>query len=101
MGTDRYKYVKRNDGTMQDVPKVTISERTTDRFVLYDSAKTRLDRIAEEAYGDDTYNWLILIANPDFSIEFDIPTGTVVRVPFPLKDALTEYQSKVIINKDK
>lgn len=101
MGTDRYKFLIKSDGTMQDLPKVKISERSTDKFVVYDSAKTRLDRIAGETYGDDTYNWLILYANPEFFMEFDIPAGTVIRVPFPLQEVLTEYQTKVVSNKDK
>lgn len=101
MGTDRYKFVKKNDGTMQNVPKVLISSRSTDKFIVYDSNKTRLDRIASDIFGDDTYNWLILLCNPEFSMEFDIPTGTVIRVGFPLKDVLQEYQTQIITNKDK
>jgi hypothetical protein len=101
MGTDRYEFLIRSDGTMQNLPKVKISGRDTDKFVVYDSARTRLDRISAEIYDDDTYGWLILLANPEFFIEFDIPSGTVVRIPFPLQDVLTEYQTKVISKKDK
>ena len=101
MGLDRYKFVIRNNGTMQDVPKVVISDRITDKFVVYDPAKTRYDRIAEEIYEDDTFSWVIALGNPSYFLEFDIPAGTVIRVPFPLQDVLSEYQTKVITNKDK
>ena len=101
MGTDRYKFVKKNDGAMQNVPRILISSRSTDKFVVYDSSKTRLDRIASDMYLDDSYNWLILLCNPEFSIEFDIPSGTVIRIGLPLKDVLQEYKTQIITNKDK
>ena len=101
MSTDRYQYLRKPDGTMQDMPKVIISNRTTDIFVTYDSSKTRLDRISASSYDDDTYGWLILLANPSYSMEFDIPTGTVIRVPLPLKDAIQEYQSTILSTKNK
>jgi hypothetical protein len=40
------------------------------------------------------YDWLILYANPDYLIEFDIPDGTIIRIPFPLERALSEYRTK-------
>src|ERR1700676_2836896 len=101
MGLNRYAFLTDINGNMRNLPKVTISNRDTDKFIIYDSRKMRLDRIAADIYQDDTFSWVILVGNPDFFVEFDIPTGTVIRVPFPLQDALTEYQSKVIANKDK
>ena len=101
MGTNRYFSLLNPDGTQQDMPLVTISKRATDKFVPYDSNKTRLDRISAITYQDDTYNWLILLANPSYFMEFDIPTGTIIRVPFPLQDALTEFQQNLLANKDK
>lgn len=86
---------------MQSLPKVTISNRATDKFFNYDSNQTRLDRISGIAYSDDTYGWLILMANPEYSIEFDIPKNTTIRVPFPLKEAQSEYVSKVLSSKDR
>jgi hypothetical protein len=61
----------------------------------------RLDTIAAEIYGDDLYNWLVLLANPEYPLEFDIPNNTVIRVPFPLNDAVNEYEQKVISLKNK
>ena len=101
MGINRYKLVINKNGTMQNLPKITIKERKTDKFVVYNYGKTRLDRIAGETYDDDTYWWLILMANPEYALEFDIPKNTVIRVPLPLRDVLIEYQDKVSYKKNK
>ena len=89
------------DGNIKDMPKITISKRETDRTITYDSNKMRLDRISGSAYGSDTYGWLIMLANPEYSIEYDIPTGTVIRVPFPFKEAIDEFVKKIFILKNK
>jgi len=100
MGTNRYKSVT-YDGNQQILPKITISKRDTDKFVTYNSDKTRLDRISGSVYNDDTYGWLILIANPEYYMEFDIPKGTVIRIPFPLREAEAEFNKKIILNKNR
>jgi len=33
-------------------------------------------------------------------MEFEIPRQTVLRVPYPLRDVLSEYENKVIKNKN-
>lgn len=100
MGTNRYANVI-FDGKQQAVPKVTISKRDTDKYITYHPDRTRLDRISGSVYNDDTYGWLILLANPEYYMEFDIPKNTVLRVPFPLREAEAEYNRKIIVNKDK
>ena len=100
MGVDRYKYLKREDGTMRIMPPFTVSERSTDVFRTYDSDKTRLDRISAEVYEDDSYGWLILAANPNYAMEFDIPKKTVIRVPFPLREAISEVEGIIIKTRD-
>jgi hypothetical protein len=40
------------------------------------------------------------LANPEYAMEFDIPNNTVIRVPFPLEDARSEYSQKVISKKN-
>lgn len=101
MGVNRYLNLSNNDGSQNNMPRITISKRTTDKFVPYDSNKTRLDRISGSVYSDDTYNWLILLANPAYFMEFDIPSGTIIRVPFPLQDVLTEFNQKLLVNKNR
>ncbi len=93
MASNRYEQLIFN-GKIKSFPKVTISKRLTDIYVTYDSKLTRLDRIAGEIYKDDTAYWLILLANPQYSMEFDIPAKSIIRVPFPFIDAMTEFLSK-------
>mgnify|MGYP000069439418 CR=1 FL=1 len=100
MGINRYSNVTFN-GKQQSLPKVTISKRSTDKFVTYHPERTRLDRISGSVYNDDTYGWLILLANPEYYMEYDIPKNTVLRIPYPLREAESEYNQKVINNKDK
>ena len=100
MGIDRYKYLRKDDGTMRIMPPVKLRKRSTDIFRVYDYDKTRLDRISADVYGDDSYGWLILMANPDYPMEFDIPKGTAIRVPFPLRESISEFEGKVIKLRD-
>lgn len=101
MAISRYRQLINPDKTMMSVPNVIISSRDTDKFIVYDSQKMRLDTIAADIYGNDYYNWLILLANPSYSMEFDIINGTVIRVPYPLNDVIVEYEQKVINLKNK
>ena len=101
MGVNRYKFLQTRDGKLQNLPPIKIKKRDTDKLVTYNLEKIRLDRIAGEVYGDDTLTWLILLANPEFFLEFDIPNNTVIRVPFPLRDVLDEFQSKLLKNKNR
>lgn len=101
MAINRYRQFVTPQGKMQTVPGVVISDRDTDKFVVYNNNKMRFDTIAAEIYGDDLYSWLISLANPGFPLEFDIPNNTVIRVPFPLNDVLSEYEQKVVNLKNK
>ena len=94
MAISRYSKLKAG-GEMRAFPKIKIANRITDIYVTYNSSYTRLDRIAADAYGDDTLYWLILLANPQYYMEFDIPSGAVIRVPNPISDVLTEYNQKI------
>jgi hypothetical protein len=82
---------------MLSIPSITIKERDTDKFVNYSYQTNRLDRISAEIYGDDTYWWVILMANPDYYMEYDIPTNTVIRVPFPLEEVLFDFQKIALL----
>jgi hypothetical protein len=101
MGIDRYKYLRsKNNSGSKPMPPIKIDRRTTDVYRIYNLDRTRLDRISAEIYGDDTYGWLILLANPEYSVEFDIPKSTVLRIPFPLREVITEFEGKLIANRD-
>jgi len=101
MATSRYKLLITPQRTMQTVPGIVISKRNTDKYMIYNYDKMRFDTIAAQVYGDDLYNWVISLGNPEYALEFDIPNNTIIRVPFPLNDVLSEYEQKVATLKNK
>jgi len=91
----------RDGNTMKAMPRVDISRRSSDKVIVFDPRRMRLDRIAGDVYGDETLYHLLLWANPDIIYEFDIPRGTILRIPFPLNDVVQEVAAKIQINKDR
>lgn len=96
MAFSRYRNFIIN-GRMLSIPSIPIKSRETDKFVNYNYQVNRLDRISAEVYGDDTYWWVIMMANPNYYMEYDIPINTVIRVPFPLEEVLFDFQKSVLI----
>ena len=95
MGTNRYNDLNFN-GKQQIMPGITISKRSTDKFATYHPERTKLYAISGSAYGDDTYGWLIMLANPAFGgLEFNIPDSTIIRIPFPYDSAIKRYLTEV------
>ncbi len=100
MPYDFYKLLKSND-SLKNMPAVSINHRTTDKSILYNKQKNRLDTIAGNIYQDETLWRLILWANEEYFMEFDIPDNTVIRVPYPLQDVLTEVSGKIVAKRDR
>lgn len=95
-----YKPLKDND-SLKDMPAVKIKVRKTDKFITYNRSLMRLDFIAGQVYEDETFWRLIMWGNPEWAIEFDIPTNSIIRIPFPLNDVLAEVNAFITNNKDK
>lgn len=90
---DRYNSFKfGNDNKC--LPYTSVLSQPTDLFIQY-NMRSRLDIVSQTYYGTPYYGWLILQANPGFSLEFDIPNGYSIRVPFPLNTALMDYGRKI------
>ena len=85
---------------LQDMPPISIENRETDRRMIYDKKRVRLDNIAGDVYNDETLWKVILWANPEYFYEYDIPDGTVIRIPLPKEDVLQEITSKINITKN-
>lgn len=100
MPYDFYKLLKKNDA-LKDMPPIAISKRLTDKSVTYNKQKNRLDSIAGNIYNDETLWKLILWANDQYFLEFDIPDNTVIRVPYPLQDVLSEINMTIVSLKDR
>lgn len=91
---DRYEEFREN-GSVKILPFLKIPRKNTDQLVAYDGSK-RLDIISDDYYNSPNFGWLILQANPEYGgLEFDIPNGTVLTVPFPLNESLQQYEKEI------
>lgn len=89
-----------SNGVLDSMPPIDIDKRLTDKFVLYNKNKNRLDSLSGDVYQDETMWKLILWANPDYDCEFDIPDNTQIRIPWPKNDVLEEVSKKIINRKN-
>jgi hypothetical protein len=74
--------------SMGDIPRMN-----SDIYITYISSD-RLDLISNRIYGDPQYWWMILAAN-GYQIEFDIEDGEILRVPYPLSDAINSIRKNI------
>ena len=96
---DRYSGF-RNGTEVGIVPFGKIPEKASDKFEIYEKGKTRLDLISYQYYGSCSYAWLILQANAKYgSLEFNIPDGAELRIPYPLEASLADYKKALEKNK--
>lgn len=103
MSYNRYSKFKHN-GKIDLVPGITIPEKSSDFFETYKKGFTRLDVLSYKYYGDANYDWLIMSANPQLgSLEYLIPDGEEIRIPYPLDTTLEIYNKMIeqykILNK--
>jgi hypothetical protein len=92
---DRYSDF-RKDGEVKPLPGIVIPKTDTDKRVVYKTGTSRLDKLSFDYYGQPFYGFLILSANPQFKgIEFDIPDGSIIVIPFPLTSAMNRYNEIV------
>lgn len=90
MDFDRYFYYRIN-GNVDQVPFVEIPVSSSDRYEEWKEGISRLDKISQRYYGSPFYDWIILQANPEFIFEFDIPDGTIIRIPYPIEPITRFY----------
>lgn len=95
MAYDRYASV-RIEGGFRILPFGEIPKSKTDRIIIYRKGQMRLDQISSQYYDSPDFAWLILQANPQYgSLEYNIPDGVELRIPFPLNNALDGYQTSI------
>ena len=85
---------------LDNMPPVDIDPRETDKRVIYNKTLNRLDTLAGDIYEDETMWKVILWANPNYEIEYDIPDNEVIRVPWPKREVLDEVTQKIITRKN-
>ena len=95
MSYSRYSnFIK--DGKIEIVPFIPIPKRNSDYYVYYKANETRLDILSYDYYGDSNYDWLIMQANPEYgSLEFQFPDKSIIRIPYPLENALVNYNESL------
>jgi hypothetical protein len=89
----RYKPFNSN-GVQSTVPFIKLDEKSTDKKVVWKTNVDRMDKYSNTYYSDPRYGWLILLANPQFTMENDIPDQTIIRIPYPLTETMNEYLDK-------
>ena len=92
---DRYTLFREN-GDFKIVPCGKIEPKDSDFFELYKKNETRLDLLSYKYYNDPNYGWLIMQANPEYgSMEFEIPDGAELRIPYPLNVSIDSYELSI------
>ena len=90
---DRYEIYRNENGTIDQIPFVTIPVNQSDKYETWNLGRSRLDKLAKRYYGNEFFDFLILYGNPDYTSEFDIEDGDLIRIPFPLEKARTDYEN--------
>jgi|WetSurMetagenome_2_1015567.scaffolds.fasta_scaffold263756_2 hypothetical protein len=91
---NRYAPLTTNDViAISTMPFVEIPTNPSDKFEYWNSNFSRLDKLSQKYYSNPFYDFLILYANNIYVSEFDIPDGTLIRIPFPLGKAKADYEA--------
>lgn len=90
---DRYEIQKNTDGTIDMLPFFPISQSDSDLSEVWNLGRSRMDKLALKYYNNPFYDFFILMANPDFADQFEIPDGTLIRIPFPIDRVKLEYET--------
>ena len=63
------------------VRKITKATTDIEHTLAYTDT---IDGLAYKYYNDATLGWVIMNANKQYGMEFEIPIGATIRVPLPL-----------------
>lgn len=88
---DRYNdFVINGDNKTQ--PYIFIPEVNGDKYIKYKKRVDRMDILSNRYYNNPYHGFLIMMANPQYGgMEFDIPNGALIRIPFPFESALERF----------
>jgi hypothetical protein len=89
---DRYAILTNSNGTTGTMPYVNLPQNASDKFESWNTEYSRLDKLSQKYYGSPFYDFFILYASGYLS-EFDIPDGTLIRIPFPLNKVKSDYEN--------
>jgi hypothetical protein len=84
------------NGVVELLPRIKYSPQSSDKEEKWEVNKSRMDLISFKYYEDSNYDWLIMLANNDIPhLEFEIPDGTIITIPYPLEIALNQYKNQL------
>lgn len=89
----RYEIFTNGDGTTDQIPFVKLPINITDKFEKFKLGYTRFDKLALKYYGNQFFDFLITYGNPKYLSEFNIEDGELIRIPFPLDKAKSDYEN--------
>ena len=92
---DRYEDFRSN-GEVSSIPFIKLTPKSSDKRDVYKQGRTRFDKLSSKWYNNPYHGFLIALANPQFGMEFDIPDGEIIRIPFPFDATLKQYKEAVI-----
>jgi hypothetical protein len=92
---DRYAILRNDNGTIESMPFVKLPINSTDKYEYWNEGFSRLDKISQKYYLNPFFDWLILLANPDYTNEWDIDDGYLLRIPFPKEKAIADYEATI------
>ena len=93
---NRYVILINGDSTTDLMPFVNIPINQSDKYELWNTEFSRLDKLSQKYYDNPFYDFLILYANGYMS-EFDISDGQLIRIPFPLSKVKSDYESALTV----
>ena len=89
-----YNFVINGEQTV--VPFVKVPSKSSDKKYFYKKNVSRLDKISQDYYGSPYFGWLIMLANPEYGgLEWNIPDGSLLAVPFPLTASIQDYEANL------
>jgi len=90
---NRYILLANDNGTTTPMPFVNLPINASDKYENWNTEFSRLDKLSQKYYGNPFYDFLILYANYIYVSEFDIPDNALIRIPFPLGKAKSDYEA--------
>lgn len=95
MNFNRYSNLGYEGDKMKMLPFVKISESVSDKYEIWNSMIHRYELLSDQYYGSPFYDVFLYYGNPEYLSEYDIPDGTIIRIPFPLNRVKTEFENFV------
>ena len=94
MYINRYNSLISN-GLTKQMPFLKIRVRNTDKAKTWNKDSDRMDVLSQRYYNTPYGDWLIMLANPQYGDQFDIPDNAYIRIPFPYQAALQDFNDEM------